>query len=194
MKISYAITVCNELDEVTKLLNFLIQKKRKQDEIVVLFDKGSGTAEVWDRLQELKGDDCCTYHAKTFKKHFADWKNHLTTLCSGDYIFQIDADEMPHSILIEALPELYKDLAWEDPETNLIWIPNTINLPESGMVFANGASKNEWSWAGVKAVELGKDETAKVEGQTHKMDMSTLKSFPERDYMEALSYIGVLPE
>ena len=91
------------------------------------------------------------------------------------------------------LPELYKDLAWEDPETNLIWIPNTINLPESGMVFANGASKNEWSWAGVKAVELGKDETAKVEGQTHKMDMSTLKSFPERDYMEALSYIGVLP-
>ena len=54
MKISYAITVCNELDEVTKLLNFLIQKKRKQDEIVVLFDIGSGTAEVWDRLQDLK--------------------------------------------------------------------------------------------------------------------------------------------
>tara|TARA_A100000164_G_C21755399_1_gene699036 strand:+ start:525 stop:968 length:444 start_codon:yes stop_codon:yes gene_type:complete len=92
------------------------------------------------------------------------------------------------------LPELYKDLAWEDPETNLIWIPNTINLPESGMVFANGASKNEWSWAGVKAIKLEEGDEAKVEGQTHKMDMSTLKSFPERDYMEALSYIGVLPE
>ena len=66
MKISYAITVCNELEEVTKLLNVLIKNKREQDEIVVLFDKGSGTAEVWDRLQELKGDNCCTYYAKTF--------------------------------------------------------------------------------------------------------------------------------
>tara|TARA_B100000530_G_scaffold302_1_gene307 strand:+ start:3924 stop:4547 length:624 start_codon:yes stop_codon:yes gene_type:complete len=124
MKISYAITVCNELDEVTKLLNFLIQKKRKQDEIVVLFDKGSGTAEVWDRLQELKGDDCCTYHAKTFKKHFADWKNHLTTLCSGDYIFQIDADEIPHSILIEALPEILKN----NPDNEVYLVPrvNTV--------------------------------------------------------------------
>jgi hypothetical protein len=92
------------------------------------------------------------------------------------------------------LPELYKDLAWEDPDTKLIWIPNTINLPESGMVFANGASKDEWSWAGVKAVKLEEGDEAKVEGQTHKMDMSTLKSFTERDYMEALSYIGVLPE
>ena len=92
------------------------------------------------------------------------------------------------------VPELYKDLAWEDPETNLIWIPNTINLPESGMVFANGASKNEWSWAGVKAIKLEEGDEAKVEGQTHKMDMSTLKSFTERDYMDALSYIGVLPE
>ena len=92
------------------------------------------------------------------------------------------------------LPELYKDLAWEDPDTKLIWIPNTINLPESGMVFANGASKDEWSWADVKAGKLEEGDEAKVEGQTHKMDMSTLKSFTERDYMEALSYIGVLPE
>ena len=95
---------------------------------------------------------------------------------------------------IVTLPELYKDIAWEDPETNLIWIPNTINIPESGMVFANGASKDNWSWAGVKAVKLEEGDEAKVEGQTHKMDMSTLKSFAERDYMDSLSYIGVLPE
>tara|TARA_B100000927_G_scaffold151891_3_gene122440 strand:+ start:189 stop:632 length:444 start_codon:yes stop_codon:yes gene_type:complete len=92
------------------------------------------------------------------------------------------------------LPELYKDLAWTDPDTNLIWIPNTINIPDKGMVFANGSSIDEWSWAAVKAVELEEGDEAKVEGQTHKMDMSTLKSFVERDYMDALSYIGVLPE
>ena len=92
------------------------------------------------------------------------------------------------------LPELYKDLAWTDPDTNLIWIPNTINIPDKGMVFANGSSIDEWSWAAVKAIELEEGDEAKVEGQTHKMDMSTLKSFVERDYMDALSYIGVLPE
>ena len=47
MKISYAITVCNELEEITKLLNFLIEKKRKEDEIVILFDKANGSPEVW---------------------------------------------------------------------------------------------------------------------------------------------------
>ena len=45
MKISYAITVCNELDEIIKLLNFLLKHRRKQDEIVVLFDKGNGQKE-----------------------------------------------------------------------------------------------------------------------------------------------------
>ena len=92
------------------------------------------------------------------------------------------------------LPELYKDISWKDPETELIWIPNTINIPELGMVFANGASADEWSWAAVKAVQLEEGDEAKVEGQTHKMDMTTMKTFVERDYMEALSYIGVLPE
>ena len=92
------------------------------------------------------------------------------------------------------LPELYKDISWKDPETELIWIPNTINIPELGMVFANGASADEWSWAAVKAVELEEGDEAKVEGQTHKMYMTTMKTFVERDYMEALSYIGVLPE
>ena len=95
---------------------------------------------------------------------------------------------------ISTLPELHKDLAWEDPYTNLIWIPNTINIEDKGMVFANGSSIDEWSWAAVKAVELEEGDEAKVEGQTHKMDMTTLKSFVERDYMDALSYIGVLPE
>tara|TARA_B100001093_G_C26785115_1_gene996308 strand:- start:320 stop:763 length:444 start_codon:yes stop_codon:yes gene_type:complete len=92
------------------------------------------------------------------------------------------------------LPELYKDIAWKDPETDLIWIPNTINIPSSGMVFANGADEQSWTWAGVKAIPLKEGEEGKVEGQTHKMDMSSLKSFPEREYMDALSYIGVLPE
>lgn len=102
MKISYAITVCNEIDEIKKLIPFLVKNKRQQDEIVVLFDKQGGTAEVWSYLQQQ--DIKC--EAKSFQHHFADWKNHLNSLCSGNYIFQIDADELPSLHLISILPEL----------------------------------------------------------------------------------------
>jgi hypothetical protein len=97
---------------------------------------------------------------------------------------------------IETLPELYKDLAWTDPETKLIWLPNTINQPEVGMIFAYGPNASDWGWAAVKAVEVPEGERKEVMGkiQTHKMDMPNMKIFPERDYIEALSSLGIIPE
>ena len=99
------------------------------------------------------------------------------------------------------LPELYKDLAWKDPETGLIWLPNTINVQDKGMVFANGTNALSWRWAAVKAIEIPKKEQKKHpipgkpgEFMKYKMDMKNMKTFEERDYMDALSYIGVLPE
>ena len=91
------------------------------------------------------------------------------------------------------LPELYKDIAWADPETNLVWVPNTINDEVKGMVFADGNNKDEWSWAAVKT-KIVESEDFDPNKQSYKADMSTKKNFHERDYMEALSYIGVLPE
>ena len=104
MKLSYAITVCNEFVEIQRLLPFLIEHKREEDEIVVLFDKQAGTAEVWSYLQKLP----IKVEAKSFRKHFADWKNYLTSMCEGDYIFQIDADEIPNLILMKHIPEVIK--------------------------------------------------------------------------------------
>ena len=120
MKISYAITVCNEVNEIKKLIPILLEGKRQEDEIVVLFDKQNGTAEVWSYLQEQ--DVKCK--AKSFNHHFADWKNYLTTLCSGDYIFQIDADEYPHDSLISQLPVILE----ANPENEVYVIPrvNTV--------------------------------------------------------------------
>lgn len=102
---------------------------------------------------------------------------------------------------LEILPELYKDLAWTDPETNLIWLPQTINEPKQGMIFANGSNTNNWKWAAVKAVKISEEEKHKFpvpkkpgEFYEYRMDMTTMKTFDERDFIEALSYIGLLPE
>jgi hypothetical protein len=102
MKISYAITVCNELEEVKRLVNFLLSNKRTEDEIVILFDEKNGTDEVFDYIESQVGE--CEVFCEKFEGHFADWKNLLTSHCTGKYIFQIDADELPTEDLIVNLP------------------------------------------------------------------------------------------
>lgn len=92
---------------------------------------------------------------------------------------------------LEALPELYKDLTHID-EDGLNWIPSTISLPEKGMIFINGKSKDNWEWAACLAKELTEEELPKFpEGSTHKMDMKSVEYFGERDFIEAMDYIGL---
>jgi len=106
MKISYAITVCNELEEIKRLINFLHQNKRPEDEICVLLDKPKASKELLFELYKYETTRWIILKESEFKGHFANWKNELTKICSGDYVFQIDADEYPHECLIESLPEI----------------------------------------------------------------------------------------
>jgi len=98
---------------------------------------------------------------------------------------------------MEVLPELYKELMGED-EKGLIWMPSVVNLPDKGMVFADGANGSNWRWAAVRATLMSEEEKAKFKEKgkeyDYKMDMTTLTHFSERDFIEALSYIGVLPD
>ena len=95
----------------------------------------------------------------------------------------------------EILPELYKELMGEDEDTGLIWMPNTINIPNKGMVFADGKNGLNWAWAAVKAIPMPEDEKEKFKAKgkdyKFKMDMENIKHYPESDFMEALEYIGV---
>jgi len=102
IKLSYGITVCNELEEVKRLVNFLLSSKREDDEVVILLDHSNGKDEVYKYLLTLPTEIQC--YRDAFQGHFADWKNKLTSHCTGDYIFQIDADELPNEELINALP------------------------------------------------------------------------------------------
>jgi hypothetical protein len=100
---------------------------------------------------------------------------------------------------ISSLPELYKDLAWKDELTKLVWLPQTINEPQKGMIFANGTNANEWKWAAVKAIPVTEEDKYKypIPKQPGKfyewrMDMSTLQHFDEREFIDALEYIGLI--
>lgn len=125
MKISYAITVCNEFVEIQKLVNFLRENKRIQDEIIILFDQKNGDPEVANWLtKQSKYPNVQFWRGLDFDGDFSQWKNLLTTYCDGDYIFQIDADEMPDWYLIQHLPEILED----NPDNEVYLVPrvNTV--------------------------------------------------------------------
>jgi glycosyltransferase involved in cell wall biosynthesis len=123
MKISYAITVCNEIEELTKLLNFLQLNIRKEDEIVIQYDSESVTDDVMEYLNLMEKMHNYKVVGFPLNKDFASFKNNLKPNCSGDYIFQIDADEIPHDALIEYLPQLL-----ENNPVDIIFVPrvNTV--------------------------------------------------------------------
>jgi len=91
---------------------------------------------------------------------------------------------------LETSPELYKDLMFVD-ENKQVWFPSTITLPEKGMVFLDGTSKENWKWAAVTATKILEEEKSKFpKEQTHKMNMKEIKHFEQRDFMDSLDVIG----
>lgn len=92
---------------------------------------------------------------------------------------------------LETLPELYKDLVFKDSNEQY-WMPSYTKIEDKGMIFANGKDTLNWKWTSVKSTPIPLEEMDKFpEGTTHKMDMKTAQHYDERDYMEALDYIGV---
>ena len=144
MKISYAITVCNEFIEIQRLLKFLLETKRIQDEIVILYDESNGNPEIETFLRSNSVNGGFDWHKGKFENHFADWKNKLTGLCKGDYIFQIDADEIPHEKLIEILPYVLE----ENFDCDVFLVPrvNTVTGLTNEHISKWGWNVNDKGW------------------------------------------------
>lgn len=138
MKISYAIPVCNEVTEITKLLNFLEKHIDKKDEIIVLFDTNNGSPSVEQFLRAKSVNPTFfQWYPYHFDGHFANMKNHLKSLCTGDWIFQIDADELPHESLITNL----KPLLELNTNTEMLLVPR-VNTVEG----LTQEHINKWRW------------------------------------------------
>lgn len=121
IRLTYGITVCNEAVELERLILFLLLHKDPHDQIVVLQDSTRPDDWVTDVLNRYH--DKLTYQPARLDGDFATFKNNLLTMASGDYLFQIDADELPRESLLRSL----KGVLREHPEVDCLAVPR-INL------------------------------------------------------------------
>ena len=136
MKISYSILTHNETVSLMKLIDFLLEHKDEEDEIVILDDysdneKTSAYLDVVCSIHEIK------FEQRHLLKDYAGQKNYLTRMCSGKYIFNLDADELPHKYLIKNIKEILE----ANPTIDLYWVPR-VNTVE-GLTQEHIAN---WGW------------------------------------------------
>jgi len=126
INITYAITVCNELEEITKLIDFLNNRIDKDDEILIQYDEDSATEPIKNYLKIISQLHNTNIKVIGFplNKDFASYKNNLKNHAKGMFIFQIDADEIPSEYIMENI----KDILDYNKDVDLFFVPrvNTV--------------------------------------------------------------------
>lgn len=123
MKITYCITVCDEVHEFKKLYETLRINKQEGDNILVLVDENKCPrySEFHDFLEELYLSKHVTTIFDKFQGNFSEWKNKLRThfKADGDYLVFLDADELLPPQLIDDLPSILE----LNPEVDVFGLP-----------------------------------------------------------------------
>ena len=144
MKISYAITIHNEIEEIKRLLPLLLENIREEDEIVIQQDNTNLDEVVYTYLKSKIEGENIKYIQHSLNGDFSQFKNNLTDNCTGDYIFQIDADEYPNGYLLATLPQILEF----NPSNEVYFVPrvNTVEGLTQAHIQKWGWRVNEKGW------------------------------------------------
>lgn len=128
--ISFAITTHNEFIQLKKSIDIIERFKDDSDELLFLDDFS-------DNDKTLKLLESRNTFKRKFKKDYSDHKNYLNSLCSCDYILQLDGDEILSQKLIANVKNIIKD----NLDIDLFYIPRAN--------YVQGINKNylkRWNW------------------------------------------------
>jgi hypothetical protein len=169
MKLSYAITACNEHEEIIRLVTQLINYKGENSEIVVLLDTPKSSTEMIEYLELQANANYITLIESEFDNDFAQWKNFLNSHCKGEWIFQLDADEYLSNDLIYNLEELLE----VNTDKDLIVVPriNTVEGLTEAHIQKWGWNVNDKGWVNFPDVQTriykNNPETIGWSGKVH---------------------------
>ena len=146
INITYAVTVCNELEEITKLINFLHPRIKSEDEILIQYDENSTTDAVKQYLLIISQLHNTNIKVISYplNNDFAAFKNNLKDNSNGIFIFQIDADEIPSEYLVENL----SDFIEYNKDVDLFFVPrvNTVEGLTPKHIKKWGWNVNDKGW------------------------------------------------
>jgi glycosyltransferase involved in cell wall biosynthesis len=135
--ISFAITTHNEGEYIRELLDQLVPHcERTGDEIVVVDDNSTDVFTA-NLLYDYADKDKIELYQHELNSDFATHKNFLNSKCTGEYIFQVDADEKFHNNLLTYL----HDIVDNNKNIDLFLIPR-VNI-------VNGLTEDDirrWGW------------------------------------------------
>ena len=151
MKLSYAITACNEVEETIRLVSQLLNYKGENSEIVVLLDTPKAQTELLEYLELQAEANYITLIESEFTNDFAQWKNFLNSHCKGEWIFQLDADEYLMPDLIVNL----EDILDTNTDKDLVVVPriNTVEGLTETHIQKWGWNVNEKGWVNFPDVQ-----------------------------------------
>ena len=166
MKISYSILTHNETNTLEKLLKFLIKWKQPEDEIVIL-DDYSDDEKTKQLLDFYVSAHDIVFEQRNLLGDFASQKNHLKNMCSGDYSFNLDADEMISLWLIKNIHGIV-----EENEIDLVYLPriNTVEGLSQDHIDKWGWNVTEKGWVNYPDYQsrvFRNDEKIKWERKVH---------------------------
>ena len=137
MKITYAVTTHNEGKCINLLLDQLIPLVDDGHQVIILDDYSTDkdTLDILDRVSNVCG---IPVHKHALNNDFAEHKNQISEYAEGEFIFQIDADELLSDNLLHHL----EDVLIMNPAMMMVAVPR-VNI-------VNGLTMNDitaWRWA-----------------------------------------------
>jgi hypothetical protein len=185
LNVTYAITVCNEIEEITRLVNFLHPRIQSDDEILIQYDEDGVTDAVKDYLSIIN-----TLHQNIkvigfpLNDDFATFKNNIKNHAKGIFIFQIDADEIPHEYLIANM----HDFLESNKDVDLFFVPrvNTVEglTQEHIKKWRWNVNEKGWvNWPDVQTRIYRRTSEIEWEGKVHERikGYNTLTVFPQEE-------------
>jgi len=108
IRLSFAILTHNEQIEFVWLMDALAPILDDTCEIVVLDD--FSRPEVVDAIRRYN----VRFHQRALQRNFSAQRNHLKSMCRGEFIFVVDPDEIPSPHLLRGLPAVLDAMRRED--------------------------------------------------------------------------------
>ena len=180
MKVCYKILTHNETDSLEKLLDFLFENIKEKDHIIVVDDYSDApTRKILSKYVESNQYD---YYQHNLDGDFSKQHNYANSLVREefDYIFCIDADEIPNKWLIKNIHEIL-----ESNDVDLIWLPR-VNTVEG----ITEEHIQRWGW---RVNEQGWVNFPDYQGRIYRNDKSIYWVNPVHEVVEGAKKVSHFP-